>query len=182
MTRRKPAVRAPKPNHIERAQRHAAVDVLLQRALRGALTIPEAAVLAEYWREDQRLGELTRRRLGDTTRALERHRQAADAEIQRLEQRIVELTGTQQQEGSSVTDRDDVQPDDLTGYWAPDPPIGCWQAGQQPAPTTPDSPATSSDTADNPLRARIRALADEHLVAIPTHLIEETLDQTQEQP
>lgn len=45
--------------------------------------------------------------------------------------------------------------------------------------TTPDSPATSGDTADNPLRARIQALADEHPVAIPTNLIDEALDQEQ---
>jgi hypothetical protein len=80
-----------------------------------------------------------------------------------------------------MTDPDDVQPDDLTDYWAPDPPIGC-MLPEPAARTTPDNHATSSDTADKPLRARIRALADEHLVAIPTHLIEETLDQTQEQP
>jgi hypothetical protein len=51
-----------------------------------------------------------------------------------------------------------------------------------PAWTTPDNPATGSDTADSPLRARIRALADEHPVAIPTNLVEEALDQTREQP
>jgi polyhydroxyalkanoate synthesis regulator phasin len=61
------------------------------------LTIPEAAVLAEYWREEQRIGEKTRRRLTDTTRALERHRAAADAEIRRLEQQVAELTDQQQE-------------------------------------------------------------------------------------
>ncbi len=85
MTRRKTAVRALKPNEQERIQRHTAVDALLQRALRGLLTIPEAAVLADYWRQERRIGELTRRRLTDTTKALQRHREAADAEIQRLE-------------------------------------------------------------------------------------------------
>lgn len=88
MTRRKPEVRAAKPNHIARAQRDAAIDALLQRALRGLLTIPEAAVLAEYWREERRLGEKTRRSLADTTRALEKHRAAADAEIRQLEELV----------------------------------------------------------------------------------------------
>ena len=85
MTRRKPEVRAAKPNHVARAQRQTAIDVLLQRALRGVLTVPEAAVLAEYWREERRVGEQTRRSLADTTRALQRHRAAAEAEIRRLE-------------------------------------------------------------------------------------------------
>ncbi|MET9909732.1 hypothetical protein ABZZ74_23505 [Streptomyces sp. NPDC006476] len=96
MTRRRPNGHALKPNQRERALRDATIDNLLQRALRGVLTIPEAAVLAEYWREDQRLGELTRRRLGDTTRALERHRAAAAEAIQELEARIAELTGQQE--------------------------------------------------------------------------------------
>ncbi|MGW0579211.1 hypothetical protein ACWD25_25335 [Streptomyces sp. NPDC002920] len=91
-------VRAPKPNQHERAHRQAAVEALLQRALRGLLTIPEAAVLAEYWRAEQQLAEKTRHRLGDTTRALQRHREAADAEIQRLEARIEELATDQPQE------------------------------------------------------------------------------------
>lgn len=90
-----PRTRAPKPNQHERAQRQTVIDNLIGRALRGALTIPEAAVLAEYWRAEQRIGEKTRRRLTDTTRALTRHREAADAEIRRLEERVAELTGQQ---------------------------------------------------------------------------------------
>lgn len=74
MTKPKPTVRTPKPNQHERAQRAAAIDALLQRALRGLLTIPEAAVLAHYWRQEQQLAEKTRRSLSDTTRALQRHR------------------------------------------------------------------------------------------------------------
>ena len=88
--------RALKPNQHERIQRQAAIDTLLSRALRGVLSIPEAAVLAEYWRAEQKVEEKTRRRLADTTRALERHRAAADAEIQRLEARIEELTKQQE--------------------------------------------------------------------------------------
>jgi len=91
------AVRAPKPNQHDRATRQAVIDNLIGRALRGALTIPEAAVLADYWRAEQQLAEKTRRSLADTTRALERHRGAADAEIRRLEDRIAELEGQQQE-------------------------------------------------------------------------------------
>lgn len=92
-----PRTRAPKPNQHERAQRQTVIDNLIGRALRGALTIPEAAVLAEYWREERRIGEKTRRRLTDTTRALQRHREAADAEIRRLEAVVEELSGQQQE-------------------------------------------------------------------------------------
>lgn len=87
----KPTTRAPKPNQHERVQRHTTIDNLITRALRGVLTIPEAAVLAEYWRAERRNAEQTRRSLGDTTRALQRHREAADAEVQRLEAQIAEL-------------------------------------------------------------------------------------------
>jgi nitrogen fixation/metabolism regulation signal transduction histidine kinase len=80
-------LRAPKPNQHERAQRRATIDVLLTRALRGVLTIPEAAVLADYTRAEQRLADKTRQSLGDTTRALASHRQAADAAIREAEQR-----------------------------------------------------------------------------------------------
>lgn len=90
MTRRKPAVRALKPNERERLQRQALIDTLLQKALRGMLTIPEAAVLAEAWRAERRVEEKTRRRLADTTRALQRHRAAADAIIQQLEAQLAE--------------------------------------------------------------------------------------------
>ena len=93
MTRTKPAVRAAKPNQQDRANRHAVIDNLIGRALRGVLTIPEAAVLAEYWRAERDNAEKTRRSLADTTRALERHRAAADAAIQQFESRIAELTG-----------------------------------------------------------------------------------------
>lgn len=97
-THPKPQTRAPKPNQHERAQRQAVIDTLLGRALRGVLSVPEAALLADYWRAEQRLAEKTRRSLADTTRALERNREAADAEIQRLEVQIAELAGTGDQE------------------------------------------------------------------------------------
>lgn len=93
MTDRRPNGHALKPNHRDRIQRDAVIDNLIGRALRGVLTIPEAAVLAEYWREDRRIGEKTRRRLTDTTRALQRHREAADAEIRGLEAQIAALVG-----------------------------------------------------------------------------------------
>ncbi|MEU1443063.1 hypothetical protein [Streptomyces mirabilis] len=92
-SRRSPAVRAPKPNEHERAQRQAAVEILLRRALHGVISIPEAAVLADYWRAERELADKTRRSLGETTRALQRNREAADAEIQRLEARVAELEG-----------------------------------------------------------------------------------------
>lgn len=97
MTRR-PNGHAVKPNERERLQRQTIIDALLLRALSGELTIPEAATLAEAWRAEQQVEEKTRRRLGDTTRALTRHRAAADAEIRQLEDRIAELTGNHDQE------------------------------------------------------------------------------------
>lgn len=89
---RRPNGHTLKPNERERLQRQALIDSLLDRALRGLLTIPEAAVLAEAWRAERRVEEKTRRRLTDTTRALQRHREAADTEIRQLEERITELT------------------------------------------------------------------------------------------
>lgn len=80
-----PSTRAPKPNQHARAGRQTAIDALLRRALRGELTIPEAAVLADYVQTERRIAELTRQQLGDTTRALQRHREAAGEEIRRLE-------------------------------------------------------------------------------------------------
>jgi hypothetical protein len=88
----KQTTRAPKPNQHERTQRQTAIDHLITRALRGVLTVPEAAVLADYVRAERLLADKTRRSLADTTRALQRHREAADAEIRRLEERITELT------------------------------------------------------------------------------------------
>ncbi len=91
----KPATRAPKPNQHERAARQGAIDALLQRALRGTLTIPEAAVLADYVHTERRIATLTRQQLADTTRALQRHREAADAEIRRLEGLVEQHAGDQ---------------------------------------------------------------------------------------
>jgi hypothetical protein len=98
-------VRPPKPNQHERAQRQTAIDILLARALRGVLSVPEAAVLADYWRGERELADKTRRSLGETTRALQRNREAADAEIQRLEARVAELEGGRSAEAApEVTD------------------------------------------------------------------------------
>ncbi|GLP64271.1 hypothetical protein TUSST3_08910 [Streptomyces sp. TUS-ST3] len=97
MTRRKPAVRALHPSVQERLNREAAIDALIQRALRGVITIPEAAVLAEYVRADRRAADKTRKRLTETTQALQRHREAAAAAIQQLEDHIAELTNQQQE-------------------------------------------------------------------------------------
>jgi hypothetical protein len=65
------------------------------------LTIPEAAVLAEYVQTERRIAELTRQQLADTTRALQRHREAADAEIRRLEELVEQHAGNQQQEAAA---------------------------------------------------------------------------------
>jgi hypothetical protein len=88
VTRPPVQVRAPKPNQHERSQRQAVIDNLLGRALRGSLTIPEAALLADYVRAERHLADKTRRSLANTTRALQRHREAADEEIRRLEERL----------------------------------------------------------------------------------------------
>lgn len=82
-----PRTGAHRPNQHERQQRRAAIEHLLARALRGALTVPEAAVLADYWRAEQRAADATRKSLTDTTSALTKHREAADAAIRELEQR-----------------------------------------------------------------------------------------------
>lgn len=100
MTRR-PNGHAVKPNARERRQREALIDALLLRALAGQLTIPEASTLAEAWRAERVIEEKTRRRLGDTTRALTRHRAAADTEIRRLEDHIAELTVNHDQEAAA---------------------------------------------------------------------------------
>jgi cell division protein FtsB len=102
-SRRSPAVRAPKPNEHERAQRQAAVEILLRRGLHGVLSVPEAAVLADYWRAERELADKTRRSLGETTRALQRNREAADAEIQRLEARVAELEAARGAEAPQET-------------------------------------------------------------------------------
>lgn len=79
--------RPPRPNQQQRAHRRAIIDTLLIRALRGVLTIPEAAVLADSVRTERRLTDVTRQRLTETTRALQRNRDAADAAIREAEQR-----------------------------------------------------------------------------------------------
>jgi hypothetical protein len=87
MARPRPGPRALKPNQQERTHRRTTIDTLLGRALRGALTIPEAALLADCVRAEQRQADATRQSLTDTTRALDRHRAAADIAIQEGEQR-----------------------------------------------------------------------------------------------
>lgn len=94
MTRRKPAVRAVSPNQRARQVREATVDALLLKAAAGALSIPEGLLLAELVAEGRRLDALTRRRLTDTTRALERHREAAGVEIRRLEAELSAATAS----------------------------------------------------------------------------------------
>jgi hypothetical protein len=74
----------------ERRDRRAALDVLLARAERGALSRAEAVVLRQYVGEEMRTADESRKANAGTTRALERHRAAADAAIVEAEQRATE--------------------------------------------------------------------------------------------
>ncbi|MCX5362898.1 hypothetical protein OG864_29810 [Streptomyces sp. NBC_00124] len=76
-----------KPTAQRRRDRRDLLDNLLGRALRGRLTVTEAALLAEQVREEQRAYDQTRRSLGETTDALTKNREAADAAVQEQEER-----------------------------------------------------------------------------------------------
>lgn len=101
----------PMPNQQERTRRQKAIDALIDKLVGGEqLTIPEALALAECVQADRQRAEKTRRSLGDTTRALERikkaaaaeleqHREAAGDEIQRLEARVELLVSVIQSMG-----------------------------------------------------------------------------------
>ncbi|KUN96180.1 hypothetical protein [Streptomyces caeruleatus] len=65
----------------ERRDRRAALDVLLARAERGVLSRAEAVVLRQYVTEEMRTADDSRKANAGTTRALDRHRAAADAAI-----------------------------------------------------------------------------------------------------
>ncbi|MEU5136713.1 hypothetical protein [Streptomyces californicus] len=86
--------RAPKGSTRDRTDRRAVLDVLLARAQRGALSRAEGALLAEHVREEQRVADENRRAMAGTTQALERHREAADTEIRRLEEERDSLART----------------------------------------------------------------------------------------
>ncbi|WP_432155542.1 hypothetical protein [Streptomyces sp. bgisy153] len=86
MTRR-PYHRPPEGRDHDRTERDRVVDVLLARLDRGALSPAEAALLGEHVREYRRLAEENRRAMVGTTRALAKHREAADAAIVEAEQR-----------------------------------------------------------------------------------------------
>ncbi|MFF4751810.1 hypothetical protein [Streptomyces sp. NPDC001270] len=79
-----------KPTAQRRRDRRTLLDHLLTRALRGRLTVTEAALLTEQVREEQRVYDQTRRSLGETTAALGRHREAADEAIREMEQRALD--------------------------------------------------------------------------------------------
>ncbi|WP_053913673.1 hypothetical protein [Streptomyces sp. TP-A0875] len=89
MTRR-PYHRPPAGRAAAHHDRRAALDVLLARAQRGALSLTEAAHLAEHVREETRIADENRRAMSGTTRALARHREAADAAIREWEQRALD--------------------------------------------------------------------------------------------
>ncbi|MEU0454039.1 hypothetical protein ABZ322_13650 [Streptomyces sp. NPDC006129] len=86
MTRR-PYHRPPEGRDRDRADRDRVVDVLLARLHRGVLSPAEAALLAEHVREYRRLADENRLAMAGTTRALAKHREAADAAIREAEQR-----------------------------------------------------------------------------------------------
>ncbi|MFF9704111.1 hypothetical protein ACF1FE_23470 [Streptomyces griseofuscus] len=96
MTRR-PYHRPPEGRDRDRAERDRVVDVLLARLQRGALSQAEAALLAEHVRELQRLAEENRRAMVGTTRALAKHREAADAAIVEAEQRAEQAQAGREQ-------------------------------------------------------------------------------------
>ena len=79
-----------KPAEHERRDRRAALDVLLARAERGALTRAEAVVLRAYVTEEQRTADESRSANAGTTRALERTRAGADEAIRSLEAELAE--------------------------------------------------------------------------------------------
>ncbi|MEV5133573.1 hypothetical protein AB0K87_24395 [Streptomyces sp. NPDC053705] len=86
----RPQQRAPKGRDLDRLDRRNVVENLLARVHRVRLTSPEAALLGDYVREEQRAADATRSSLAGTTRALERNRQAADDAIRETEQRAVD--------------------------------------------------------------------------------------------
>ncbi|MDX3063434.1 hypothetical protein PV518_14785 [Streptomyces sp. ND04-05B] len=71
----------------ERSDRRAGLDILLARADRGTLSRTEAALLREYVAEEQRTADESRKANAGSTRALDRHRAAAEAAIVEAEQR-----------------------------------------------------------------------------------------------
>ncbi|AYD86235.1 hypothetical protein SEA_DAROLANDSTONE_47 [Streptomyces phage Darolandstone] len=71
----------------ERSDRRAGLDILLARADRGTLSRTEAALLREYVTEEQRTADESRKANAGSTRALDRHRAAAEAAIVEAEQR-----------------------------------------------------------------------------------------------
>ncbi|MEV5673494.1 hypothetical protein AB0L28_32575 [Streptomyces sp. NPDC052503] len=83
----RPQQRAPKGRDLDRLDRRNVVENLLARVHRVRLTSPEAALLGDYVREEQRAADAMRSSLAGTTRALERNRQAADDAIREAEQR-----------------------------------------------------------------------------------------------
>lgn len=82
--------RGKKPHHRAREARRASFDLYLPRLLRGDITPAEAALLAEYIREEMRVSDETHANLVATSRALDRNREATDTAVQEAEQRAEE--------------------------------------------------------------------------------------------
>jgi hypothetical protein len=100
MTR--PQQRAPKGRNRDRADRRAVVDVLLARLQRGVLSPAEGALLAEHVREEQRLADENRLAMAGTTRALAKHREAADAAVREAEAALADERARAEQQLAPV--------------------------------------------------------------------------------
>ncbi|MEU9925084.1 hypothetical protein AB0H51_28015 [Streptomyces griseoluteus] len=74
------------PQRRAREARRASFDLYLPRLLRGDLTPAEAALLAEYIREEVRVSDETHANLKATSRALDSIRGATDTAVQEAEQ------------------------------------------------------------------------------------------------
>ncbi|NUQ88154.1 MAG: hypothetical protein HOQ43_06790 [Glycomyces artemisiae] len=103
-----------KPTAQRRRDRRDLLDVLLGRMLRGVLTVPERALLAETVREEQRTADQTRRSLGETSNAYGKHRAAADAAIREAEQLAENFQGRAQAYEQRALDAEEQ----LTAYRA----------------------------------------------------------------
>ncbi|MGW2550050.1 hypothetical protein [Streptomyces sp. NPDC001635] len=83
----KPTPRLTKGRDRDREDRRTAIeDVLLPRLARGVLLPAEAALLDTYVREEIRVADATRKTMGETTRALEKNRDATDTAVREAEE------------------------------------------------------------------------------------------------
>lgn len=115
--------RAPKGRTRDRDDRRAVLAVLLARAQRGVLSPAEGALLAQHVREEQRLADESRRAMASTTRALDRHREAAAAAIVEAEERATtaeQKLSDSETLGHKLLQRAERAEDEVRGYRAAD--------------------------------------------------------------